>query len=702
MAPGIKERGAEPSRRGVPDAGRAATALVREVLASPGRPLDARERAFLEPRFRHDFGEVRVHADAVSAASARAVGAAAFTAGRHIVFGAGRYAPGTPGGRRLLAHELAHVVQQAAGPVHGQAGPGGMRISDPSDRFEGQARQAAERLLAPQLPLGDMEPGRPVAPVAGALTLQRCGGAGCDCPADDRDGGSAAAPVLQLQGEEEAKKKPSVQPTDAGTKQAETKEGEAKESLPEGAGGEGKAAEPPPPPIPAGHTPAPPGMAACPDAPARNIVVLVCSSPPAKAPPPTEKATLPTVPTANFGGDADRIAFAANLAQCWAEREVKEEIEKRYRAEVAAAKKKATEESEAETKEAVGAAVEGVDPKDRRAVTKARDAATKTAKAAAAKKIADAQRAVTRQDAAKVTAELAKAHRDWLEADYAASITAALNVRFGATWRAHVQAVLNRERARITKAKTAKPKVKKGEEAPPAKTQAEIDAEIEAEMTDVRCDQDEWVRNQIEGVARAWAVGRREQVDFRTISQTAKYQKDFGPSYVPAEADKVPIPAAVRQGGASATYAPVAAEVADFLVELQRVLAAATPPQAFSATNRAGHGGGTWAGKGFSLDLYIPAKIDARGFWDRSAAISFLLTLDKVATSFGARWRVLYNDFGVAQAVNKATGSLNVVFVGEIDKGGNLNWHGPDPLILHFHLDLEIPKGAKPPAPKTP
>ena len=94
--------------------------------------------------------------------------------------------------------------------------------------------------------------------------------------------------------------------------------------------------------------------------------------------------------------------------------------------------------------------------------------------------------------------------------------------------------------------------------------------------------------------------------------------------------------------------------------------------------------------------MYIPARKDSRGFWDRSAAISFLMNLDKTANSFGARWRVLYNDFSVAKAVNEATGARNVEFMG--DSSGNLNWHGPDPLILHFHLDLEIPKGAKAPA----
>ena len=86
--------------------------IVHEVLRMPGQPLDAATRRFIEPRLGHDFSRVRIHADAIAAQSAGSVHALAYTAGRHIVFGSGQYAPGTVGGRRLLAHELTHVVQQ--------------------------------------------------------------------------------------------------------------------------------------------------------------------------------------------------------------------------------------------------------------------------------------------------------------------------------------------------------------------------------------------------------------------------------------------------------------------------------------------------------------------------------------------------------------------------------------------------------------
>jgi peptidoglycan hydrolase-like protein with peptidoglycan-binding domain len=86
--------------------------IVHDVLRSSGQPLDAETRAFMEPRFGHDFSGVRIHTDAQAGESARTVNALAYTVGRDVVFGAGQLAPGTTAGNRLLAHELAHVVQQ--------------------------------------------------------------------------------------------------------------------------------------------------------------------------------------------------------------------------------------------------------------------------------------------------------------------------------------------------------------------------------------------------------------------------------------------------------------------------------------------------------------------------------------------------------------------------------------------------------------
>lgn len=78
----------------------------------PGQPLDSATRDFFEPRFGHDFSKVRVHAGGAAEQSAREVSAHAYTVEHDMVFGAGRFAPGTNEGRRLLAHELTHVVQQ--------------------------------------------------------------------------------------------------------------------------------------------------------------------------------------------------------------------------------------------------------------------------------------------------------------------------------------------------------------------------------------------------------------------------------------------------------------------------------------------------------------------------------------------------------------------------------------------------------------
>ena len=91
-----------------------APAVVHDVLATEGRPMDAATRNFMETRFDRDFSAVRVHTDARSADSARAVQAAAYTVGNDLVFGNGTYQPDTLNGQRILAHELTHVVQQGA------------------------------------------------------------------------------------------------------------------------------------------------------------------------------------------------------------------------------------------------------------------------------------------------------------------------------------------------------------------------------------------------------------------------------------------------------------------------------------------------------------------------------------------------------------------------------------------------------------
>ena len=92
-----------------------APSIVHQTLQSPGRPLDSGTRAFMESRFEREFGDVRIHTGDQASQSATSVGALAYTVGRNIVFGERAYAPQTSSGQRLLAHELAHVVQQNSG-----------------------------------------------------------------------------------------------------------------------------------------------------------------------------------------------------------------------------------------------------------------------------------------------------------------------------------------------------------------------------------------------------------------------------------------------------------------------------------------------------------------------------------------------------------------------------------------------------------
>lgn len=87
---------------------------ISGVLRQPGQPLDAATRTGMESRFGHDFGQVRVHTDGPAARSAAEIHAQAYTFGRHVVMGQGRYQPQSADGLRLLTHEMTHVVQQGS------------------------------------------------------------------------------------------------------------------------------------------------------------------------------------------------------------------------------------------------------------------------------------------------------------------------------------------------------------------------------------------------------------------------------------------------------------------------------------------------------------------------------------------------------------------------------------------------------------
>jgi Domain of unknown function (DUF4157) len=119
--------------------------IVHDVLGRAGQPLDAPVRALLEPRFGRDFSGVRVHTDARAAASARAVGALAYTVGEQIAFDTGRYDPRSQAGQRLIAHELAHTVQQHG--VGAVVAPR-LEVGSADSPAEVEADRVADRVLA--------------------------------------------------------------------------------------------------------------------------------------------------------------------------------------------------------------------------------------------------------------------------------------------------------------------------------------------------------------------------------------------------------------------------------------------------------------------------------------------------------------------------------------------------------------------------
>lgn len=119
---------------------------VKNVLSGAGQPLPEPLRAEMEARLGAEFSSVRVHSGPAAQRSAVDLGARAYTSGDHVVLG--------PGGadKLTLAHELAHVIQQRSGPVAGTDHGDGLRVSDPSDRFERAAEANAARVMAAPLP----------------------------------------------------------------------------------------------------------------------------------------------------------------------------------------------------------------------------------------------------------------------------------------------------------------------------------------------------------------------------------------------------------------------------------------------------------------------------------------------------------------------------------------------------------------------
>jgi len=146
-----------------------------EQNSGGGQPLEPNAQARLEHGLHDDLDDVRVHTDAQAAEMANAVDAVAFTSGRDIFFGPGAYQPETTDGLELLAHEAAHTVQQASGPVAGTPVAGGVVVSSPADAFEQAAERAAGEVMhatAPEVQLPELLEG---APSIGGQFIQRAG-----------------------------------------------------------------------------------------------------------------------------------------------------------------------------------------------------------------------------------------------------------------------------------------------------------------------------------------------------------------------------------------------------------------------------------------------------------------------------------------------------------------------------------------------
>jgi hypothetical protein len=168
-----------------------------------GSPLGTDLRQDMEGRLGADFSDVKVHTDSKASDSARAVQANAYTVGNEIVVRGDRWSPDTDDGKKTVAHELTHVMQQRAGPVAGTSQGDGVSVSHPSDRFEQAAEQSANSAMA-----------APAAPAASAqlhadenlqrLTIQREGAT--PAPTDEDEDQKKAQ--MQRQGGPDDEEKP--------------------------------------------------------------------------------------------------------------------------------------------------------------------------------------------------------------------------------------------------------------------------------------------------------------------------------------------------------------------------------------------------------------------------------------------------------------------------------------------------------------
>lgn len=143
---------------------------VHDVLRTSGRSMDDTTRTDMETRLGADFSDVRIHDDSAARASAAEVGARAYTSGHHVVIGDGG------GDKHTLAHELTHVIQQRQGSVAGTDNGSGLKVSNPSDRFEREAEANATRAMAHNPAVQRAEAEEFGVPRTGEIGIQRAPG----------------------------------------------------------------------------------------------------------------------------------------------------------------------------------------------------------------------------------------------------------------------------------------------------------------------------------------------------------------------------------------------------------------------------------------------------------------------------------------------------------------------------------------------
>jgi hypothetical protein len=181
-------------------------------------------------------------------------------------------------------------------------------------------------------------------------------------------------------------------------------------------------------------------------------------------------------------------------------------------------------------------------------------------------------------------------------------------------------------------------------------------------------------------IIRAWKIRQAQIMDFETLDKS-KWLANFQPP--PAHSVQLMVSPLAKDGqgrvtplikdanGKPARVAPLVVAFMQKLRQIHPTVRADTYPK---------HGGRYFSGRGFSIDLWLDrSPKDARGFWQPDQAVALLRAVHQAARAVGAEWRVIYNDYSVARVINQETGARRVI---------GLGFHGPAPLVLHFHLDL--------------